>query len=142
MKISMKRLGAFVLALVMVFGLIPVMNNTANALDVTGLTDDAIGVSYVMGNNPSATAGVKVTAGNALSIVAGGKLVGQNFMTPANTVTITNNGKPPREAVREGGGLSTLRCRVERAGGTMTIQSFPVFELTVTVPKGKEGYAV
>ena len=58
------------------------------------------------------------------------------------TVTITNNGKPPREAVREGGGLSTLRCRVERAGGTMTIQSFPVFELTVTVPKGKEGYAV
>ena len=91
MKISMKRLGAFVLALVMVFGLIPVMNNTANALDVTGLTDDAIGVSYVMGNNPSATAGVKVTAGNALSIVAGGKLVGQNYMTPANTVTITNN---------------------------------------------------
>ena len=39
----------------------------------------------------------------------------------------------------EGGGLSTLRRRVERAGGIMTVQSFPEFKLTVTVPKEKEG---
>jgi len=39
----------------------------------------------------------------------------------------------------EGGGLSTLRRRVERAGGTMTVQSFPQFKLTVTIPKEKEG---
>lgn len=91
MKISMKRLGAFVLALVMVFGLIPVMNNTANAVDVTGLTDKAIGVSYALGNNPSTTAGVTAPVGNALTIVGGGKLVGSNYMISTNTVTITNN---------------------------------------------------
>ena len=33
----------------------------------------------------------------------------------------------------------TLRRRLERAGGTMTVQAFPYFKLTVTVPKGKEG---
>ena len=54
-------------------------------------------------------------------------------------VVITNNGKPPQEEIREGGGLSTLRRRVERVGGTMTLQSLPVFRLTVTVPKRKEG---
>ena len=91
MKISMKRLGAFVLALVMVFGLIPVMNNAANALDVTGLTDGTIGVSYTLGTNPSPAAGVTAPTGNSLTIVGGGKLVGANYMSTANTVTITNN---------------------------------------------------
>ena len=55
------------------------------------------------------------------------------------TVHITNNGKQPDSEIIEGGGLSTLRRRVERAGGTMTVQSLPIFKLTVTVPKGKEG---
>ena len=54
-------------------------------------------------------------------------------------VTITNNGKRPEEQIVEGGGLSTLRRRVERAGGTMTVQSFPAFKLSVTVPKRREG---
>jgi len=47
--------------------------------------------------------------------------------------------KQPGSEIIEGGGLSTLRRRVERAGGTMTVQSLPKFKLTVTVPKGKEG---
>ena len=55
------------------------------------------------------------------------------------TVTVTNNGKQPESEIVEGGGLSTLRRRVERAGGTMTVQSQPKFKLTVAVPKGKEG---
>lgn len=54
-------------------------------------------------------------------------------------VSVSNNGKCPEHKIVEGGGLSTLRRRVERAGGAMTIQSFPKFKLTVTVPKGKEG---
>ena len=54
------------------------------------------------------------------------------------TVAVTNNGKIPEREIAEGGGLSTLRRRVERAGGTMKVQSLPVFKLTVTVPKGKE----
>lgn len=55
------------------------------------------------------------------------------------TVTVTNNGKVPDCAIVEGGGLSTLRRRVERAGGIMIVQSLPKFQLTVTVPKRKEG---
>jgi signal transduction histidine kinase len=55
------------------------------------------------------------------------------------TVTVANNGKQPDGEIIEGGGLSTLRRRVERAGGTMTLQSLPKFRLTVTVPKAEEG---
>ncbi len=55
-----------------------------------------------------------------------------------STVTVTNNGYPPKCEIREGGGLSTLRRRVERAGGIMTVQSLPEFKLTVTVPVNKE----
>ena len=53
-------------------------------------------------------------------------------------VTVTNNGKVPEKQVVEGGGLATLRRRIERAGGTMKVQSRPQFRLTVTVPKGRE----
>ena len=55
------------------------------------------------------------------------------------TVSVSNNGKQPDSKITEGGGLSTLRRRVECAGGTMAVQSIPQFKLTVTVPKGKEG---
>ena len=55
------------------------------------------------------------------------------------TVTVTNNGLEPEGEVVEGGGLSTLRRRIERAGGAMTVRSHPRFELSVTVPKEKEG---
>ena len=54
------------------------------------------------------------------------------------SVTLTNNGKLPEGEIAEGGGLSSLRKRVERAGGQMIVQSLPVFRLTVTIPKGKE----
>jgi len=55
------------------------------------------------------------------------------------SVVVRNNGRPPEGEIVEGGGLSTLRRRVERAGGTMTVQSLPTFQLTVAVPKEKEG---
>jgi len=55
------------------------------------------------------------------------------------TVCVFNNGNPPKTEITEGGGLSTLRRRIERAGGTMQVQSLPAFQLTVTVPKEKEG---
>ncbi len=62
------------------------------------------------------------------------------FSETASTaaVTVTNNGKQPQGEISEGGGLSTLRRRVEREGGTMIVQSLPRFQLTVTVPKGEE----
>ena len=52
---------------------------------------------------------------------------------------VTNNGKIPEGDIVEGGGLSTLRRRVERAGGTMRVDARPSFRLTVTVPKEREG---
>ena len=50
-------------------------------------------------------------------------------------ITLTNNGRPPKGEVEESGGLLTLRHRVEDAGGSMQIQSLPVFRLTMVLPK-------
>lgn len=57
----------------------------------------------------------------------------------AASVVITNNGKLPEGEIKEGGGLSTLRRRIEREGGSMTVQAQPGFRLEVTIPKNKEG---
>jgi hypothetical protein len=64
-----------------------------------------------------------------------------DFSETADTacVIITNNGKNPEGDIVEGGGLSTLRRRVEREGGSMVIQAQPKFQLTVTIPKDKGG---
>lgn len=50
-----------------------------------------------------------------------------------NKLKITNNGAPPKSEITEGGGLSALRRRIEKSGGTMEIKSFPFFELCVTL---------
>ncbi|MBO5184245.1 MAG: hypothetical protein J6D79_00745 [Clostridia bacterium] len=46
---------------------------------------------------------------------------------------ITNNGEPPEREITEGGGLSALRKRIEKSGGTMAIKSLPFFELHITL---------
>lgn len=56
-----------------------------------------------------------------------------------NIAIITNNGKAPEKKITEGGGLSTLRRRVEGVAGTMLVESSPRFKLTVIIPKGKDG---
>ncbi len=58
---------------------------------------------------------------------------GQSF--GRSELILTNNGIPPKEKIREGGGLSMLRRRVKEAGGTMEIQSLPYFKLLLTLPK-------
>ena len=50
------------------------------------------------------------------------------------SAVITNDGEPPKAEIIEGGGLSSLRKRIEKAGGTMTVQSLPRFSLSVAVP--------
>ena len=50
----------------------------------------------------------------------------------------TNDGAPPKAAVTEGGGLSSLRRRVEGAGGSMLVQSLPRFALSVELPMESE----
>lgn len=51
------------------------------------------------------------------------------------SAVINNNGNTPDREISEGGGLSCLRARIEKAGGSMTVISSPRFELTVTVPE-------
>lgn len=51
------------------------------------------------------------------------------------SVHITNNGKPPKGEVKPKGGLLNLYRHVNVIGGTMKIQSYPNFALTVTIPK-------
>lgn len=57
-----------------------------------------------------------------------------------STVTgaYVNNGEPPACEITEGGGLKSLRSRIEEAGGSMEVQSLPVFELRITLPKTTE----
>ncbi len=49
-------------------------------------------------------------------------------------VEITNNGTPPGSPIVEGGGLSSLRKKIEKSGGVMIIESEPVFLLRLTLP--------
>lgn len=48
---------------------------------------------------------------------------------------ITNDGKTPDAPITEGGGLSSLRRRIEKVGGTMSVSWEPQFILTVKLPK-------
>lgn len=50
-------------------------------------------------------------------------------------VEIINNGTPPRQKIIEGGGLSSLRRKLESHGGTMTILHNPIFRLIVELPE-------
>ncbi len=48
----------------------------------------------------------------------------------------TNNGEPPKKRIEETGGLAALRKTVEDAGGSMQIESSPVFVLTLLLHTG------
>ena len=50
-------------------------------------------------------------------------------------VVITDNGQKPEKNIKEGGGLSGIRKRVEQCGGTLRICSNPIFSITVKIPK-------
>ena len=52
----------------------------------------------------------------------------------------TNDGAiPERNVIKEGGGLGSLRKKIEREGGVMTVTGHPRFLLTVMLAKGKGG---
>ncbi|MBQ7623662.1 MAG: hypothetical protein IJS65_00115 [Clostridia bacterium] len=51
----------------------------------------------------------------------------------------TNDGAPPNGKIKEGGGLSSLRRRVQDAGGEMLISREPRFALSVKLPKRRNG---
>lgn len=51
-----------------------------------------------------------------------------------------NDGEEPRKSIIEGGGLGSLRVKVERAGGTMKIESGTKFILTIKLGKEVDLY--
>lgn len=53
-------------------------------------------------------------------------------------VRFSNNGRLPEGPVREGGGLGTLRRKVEDAGGWMAVECQPEFALVLWLPERKE----
>lgn len=53
------------------------------------------------------------------------------------SITIEDNGIPPRGELREGGGLSGLRRRVLEFGGALSIVTSPGFVLDVKIPTGE-----
>ena len=55
------------------------------------------------------------------------------------SMKITNDGRPPETEVVPKGGLHNLYRHIMDCGGTMEIQSKPVFVLTVVLPAIKEG---
>lgn len=50
-------------------------------------------------------------------------------------VTITNDGIPPKEPIKEGGGLTSLRETVEKSGGEMFVSHDPAFAMILNLPK-------
>ena len=52
-----------------------------------------------------------------------------------DTAEFTNDGIRPECPITEGGGLSSLRSKIEAQGGTMTVTGTPDFVLRVTLPK-------
>lgn len=100
----------------------------------TGELPEQEDVAYLL------TCAVRECVTNAVRYAAASELYADFAETDTVAyVTVTNNGAPPEREIVEGGGLSTLRRRVEQAGGKMTVQSLPQFKLTVTVPKRKDG---
>jgi len=53
-----------------------------------------------------------------------------------SVIRYTNDGSVPEGPVREGGGLSTARKKIEAAGGRMFTETSPRFMLTVVFEKG------
>jgi hypothetical protein len=91
MKFSMKRVAALVLALVMVIGLLPIVNNSVDAVDISGLTDGTIGLSYATLYQPNGNVSSWTASGNAVNGVLQGLNRGPVYMKAETTLTITNN---------------------------------------------------
>ena len=82
-------------------------------------------------------AAINECASNAVKHANGDRL----FATIQNsdseiTYILESNGVPPREAIRESGGLLSLRTLAEKHGGAMETSAAPSFTLTVRLPRG------
>ena len=73
---------------------------------------------------------------NAVRHAKAKKLTIESTLTPDGcAVRFTNDGTKPDGAVREGGGLSSLRRKIEHSGGEMKISTKPEFLLYIKLQK-------
>ena len=73
---------------------------------------------------------------NAMSHAHAKKLYIELRETPHDyTVCFKNDGDRPNAEITEGGGLGSLRKKIESEGGTMSVAGIPEFILTITLPK-------
>ena len=107
-------------------------------------TAEAIGVDVsitgvIPPEGPARTvlaAAVGECATNTVKHADGDRLSVEIRKTGTETVfTLRNNGEQPGKAVRESGGLLSLRSLAEKEGGTMRISASPDFELTIRLPE-------
>lgn len=63
--------------------------------------------------------------------------VNLNETETERSMRFTNDGTRPTKPITEGGGLSSLRRKLESIGVSMDVDSFPEFALTVTARKGE-----
>ena len=57
------------------------------------------------------------------------------FQNDCWRMTVTDNGIPPAGPIREGGGISGMRHRMDRLGGTLRLYTVPRFRIELSVPK-------
>ena len=79
--------------------------------------------------------GIRVCATNAVRH-ANANLMEVNVLHENGYIkmTVTNNGVPPKEPIKEGGGLASLRKKIEKIGGVLEIESEPLFKMVVIIP--------
>ena len=116
-------------------GLLSAREKLYESADSSGVTIRMRGTEPAGGAAELMYTAMQVCLSNAIQYAQATELV-TNIWEDGDryTVLIRNNGRPPEKTVTEGGGLSNLRRRIERIGGTMTVQSLPEFALVIGIP--------
>ena len=116
-------------------GLLPAREKLYESADSSGVTVRIRGTEPANGAADLMYAAMQVCLNNAIQHAQATELM-TNIWEDGDryTVLIRNNGRPPEKTITEGGGLSNLRRRIERVGGTMTVQSLPEFALVIGIP--------
>lgn len=78
---------------------------------------------------------VREAATNAVRHAAATQIHVQMVQTQVGcTMVVTNDGSPPTDPLVEGGGILGMRERLAQAGGSLTVETVPVFRLCVNLP--------
>ena len=116
-------------------GLLAAREKLYESADSSGVTVRIRGAEPANGAADLMYAAMQVCLNNAIQYAQATELMANIWEDGDRyTVLIRNNGRPPEKTITEGGGLSNLRRRIERIGGTMTVQSLPEFALVIGIP--------